>query len=128
MQKVAKVKIILLIIAALGVLGLYTLVDPGTSIIAPKCFVKMLTGYDCPSCGGQRALHAILNGNIKEALLLNPFLFIAIPYLLAVAYTAFSHSKVATALRPYIQHRITIYFYIILYFAWWIIRNTPLWL
>lgn len=101
--------------------------DPANSTLAPKCMFKTLTGYDCPSCGGQRVLHELLSGNIIEAFWINPFLFIAIPYLLAIAYTAFAKGAVAKRLKPTVQHTVTISFYLILYIGWWILRNTPLW-
>ena len=117
----------LLIIVVAGVLGLYALFDPATSIMAPKCLMKMLTGYDCPSCGGQRALHALLNGEISKAFWLNPFLFVGVPYLFAVAYSAFSKSAIAQRIAPIVRHPRSVGSYLILYFAWWIIRNTSLW-
>ncbi len=36
------------------------------------CPFKMITGIPCPGCGGQRALFAILHGNIAEAVYINP--------------------------------------------------------
>lgn len=56
----------------------YYLHDPASGA-APKCLFKMLTGYDCPGCGSQRALHAFLHGNITEAWHYNPFVFFAVP-------------------------------------------------
>ena len=48
----------------------------------------MLTGWDCPACGGQRALHSLLHGRVGEALHFNPFLVVSVPYFLAVAWTS----------------------------------------
>lgn len=107
--------------------GLYAFFNPAYSHLAPKCAFKVLTGYDCPSCGGQRVLHTLLNGRVEEAFWLNPFLFVAVPYLVAVAYTAFSQSGCARKLKPIVQHPIAIGFYLFLYIAWWVIRNTSLW-
>ena len=121
--------IIAIVIAfvVIAIVTLYFIFDPAESIHAPKCVFKTLTGYDCPSCGSQRALHAILNRQLLDAFLLNPFLFLATPYLALVAFTAFSKHKIAVKLKPIVQHRAVIWFYIVLYFVWWIIRNTPLW-
>lgn len=38
------------------------------------CSIKALTGYDCPGCGVQRALIALLRGNIEASLRLYPAL------------------------------------------------------
>ena len=53
---------------------LYFFVNPEYSELMPKCVVKQLTGYDCPSCGAQRAFHAVLHGDFIKALSYNPFL------------------------------------------------------
>jgi hypothetical protein len=45
----------------------------------PRCFFKMTTGMDCAGCGGLRATHQILHGNVGAAFQLNPLLFYAGP-------------------------------------------------
>ena len=42
----------------------------------PKCIIYTITGYSCAGCGGLRAAHAVLNGDVMEAFTLNPLLFI----------------------------------------------------
>ncbi len=37
------------------------------------CLFKEVTGIPCPSCGTTRSLIALINGNIKDSLLINPF-------------------------------------------------------
>jgi hypothetical protein len=37
------------------------------------CLFKEVTGIPCPSCGTTRSLIALINGNIRESLLINPF-------------------------------------------------------
>ncbi|MFZ1083227.1 MAG: DUF2752 domain-containing protein [Candidatus Kryptoniota bacterium] len=37
------------------------------------CLFKEVTGIPCPSCGTTRSLIALISGNIKESLLINPF-------------------------------------------------------
>lgn len=48
----------------------------------PKCPIKALTGYDCPSCGGLRCANAFLNLKFKKALDFNLYLCIVVPILL----------------------------------------------
>ncbi len=62
---------------------IYSLFDP-TSPFFPGCPVKMLTGLDCPGCGSQRALHALLRGHVAEAFAFNPIVFVLGPYAIAV--------------------------------------------
>lgn len=121
-------RILVIAIVVVGLIILYGIFDPATSIAAPKCLFKTLTGYDCPSCGGQRALHALLNGKVGRAFMLNPFLFIVTPLIITIAYSTFSKSKLAQHLKPIVQSSTAIGIYLFLYFVWWILRNTPLWL
>ncbi|MBM3165268.1 MAG: DUF2752 domain-containing protein [Bacteroidetes bacterium] len=74
-------KVILFSAIALILVVLYGLVDPETSHIFPKCPLKTLTNYDCPGCGSQRAVHALLNLEFREAFRQNALLVIALPYL-----------------------------------------------
>jgi hypothetical protein len=54
---------------ALGAACLYTaFVDPNNPSNAfPQCPLKAATGIDCPGCGGLRATHALLHGDILGA-------------------------------------------------------------
>ena len=61
----------------------YTWLDPLDYAIFPKCPVKVLTGLDCPGCGSQRDIHALLNGQVAEAFRCNALMVLAIPYVLA---------------------------------------------
>ncbi|WP_345212555.1 DUF2752 domain-containing protein [Mucilaginibacter gynuensis] len=47
------------------------------------CPFKYLTGIDCPGCGFQRSVLALLQGNLHDSLALYPP---AIPLLIAFAY------------------------------------------
>jgi len=53
--------------------------DPAKHSLYPQCTLKKLTGLDCPGCGGLRATHQLLHGNIRAAFALNPLLFLVAP-------------------------------------------------
>ena len=46
----------------------------------PLCYVKTLTGYDCPACGGTRMVINIVKLNFIKAFHYNPFMFLAFIY------------------------------------------------
>ncbi len=80
----------------------------------------MLTGFDCPACGGQRAVHALLHGKFAEAIAYNPFMVLSVPYaLLATCAATLNLQK----LKQLVFHRYTLIAYLILLFVWWIVRN-----
>lgn len=54
------------------------LCDPVTSP-APRCWFNAMTGLQCPGCGSQRAIHALLHGQLTEAWHYNAALFFAVP-------------------------------------------------
>ena len=117
----------LFVVVGLCLVLIYVNIDPAVSVLMPKCLFKTLTGYDCPSCGGQRALHALLNGRVYDAFMLNPFLFLVAPYILAVLYSSFSKSMVAVKAKPFVNHYVTISIYLFVYILWWVVRNTEWW-
>jgi Protein of unknown function (DUF2752) len=65
-----------------GVLGYVGLVDPHRpGSIFPVCPFRMLTGWNCPLCGGLRMTHDVLHGDLAAAITDNVFLLAAIPML-----------------------------------------------
>ena len=67
----------------LGVAGMILLrvSDPATSGIFPPCPFRYLTGWYCPGCGSLRAIHQLLNGNLREAWAMNPLTVVLLPFL-----------------------------------------------
>lgn len=70
----------LLSVAVFGYLGL---VDPhNPNSLFPQCPFKLITGWNCPACGGLRMTHDLLHGDLATAAADNAFLFGGIPILL----------------------------------------------
>jgi Protein of unknown function (DUF2752) len=53
--------------ACAGVATYIYTVDPNVSKAYPQCPLKAITGLDCPGCGGLRATHSLLHGDIAGA-------------------------------------------------------------
>jgi Protein of unknown function (DUF2752) len=49
------------------------------------CLFRNLTGYQCPGCGGQRAVHALLHGHWHEAWHFNALFVALLPLILLYA-------------------------------------------
>lgn len=104
-------------------LVLYKQIDP-TSWWMPKCVFRIITGLQCPGCGGQRALHALLQGHFREAAAYNYFIVVAGPYVgLFILEWLLPHSTVRTTLINIIENKWVVRTYIIVFIGWWIIRN-----
>jgi hypothetical protein len=70
--------------AALGVAALAYIgtVDPHRpGAVFPFCPFKVVTGWDCPACGGLRMTHDVLHGNFSAAVTDNVFLLVGLPLL-----------------------------------------------
>jgi hypothetical protein len=66
-----------------GALGYVGLVDPHSpSSVYPLCPFKMLTGWNCPFCGGLRMTHDLLHGDLAASINDNVFLLVGIPLLI----------------------------------------------
>ena len=76
--------ITLAVVAAIAIYSYF--VDTRGAALAPKCPIFFVTGYKCPGCGTQRALHELFHGNFIEFAGYNPILVIAIPYILILVY------------------------------------------
>ena len=114
-----------LVIAVFGLLTFYSIVNPHSNIFVPKFMFRLLTGYDCPACGIQRSLHALLNGDTVTVLRYNYFLLISIPYFLAVAITTFWKADLIVKMGYYVQHPKVVRAILVLIIIWWIVRNIP---
>ena len=76
-------KIIFIVICIVILIGMvyFYVFDPEKNGFFLKCPFKMATGLDCPGCGSQRALHALLHGDFGKAFHYNPLLMLSMPYL-----------------------------------------------
>jgi hypothetical protein len=86
-------------ILAAGILLFYRF-DPASSPGFWTCPFHRLTGWYCPGCGGQRALHELLHAHFRTALRLNALaVFVFLP-LAAHAYAAYALRVLRIARLP----------------------------
>lgn len=72
---------------------IYYSYNPSMSSWFPKCPFKMLTGWQCPGCGSQRAIHSLLHLDIAQAFRYNAFLVCCIPLLILLAVADFYRTR-----------------------------------
>lgn len=73
--------------ATFATAALFTLFsfDPSAHRFYPRCTFHALTGWDCPGCGGLRAAHQLLHGNLRAAFQFNPLVVGGLPVFLYLA-------------------------------------------
>jgi hypothetical protein len=72
------------VVVATATVYLYA-VKPTDSSLYPRCILHSLTGLNCPGCGTTRAVHALLHGDLRQALAYNVVFILLLPLFLALA-------------------------------------------
>lgn len=114
---------LILFLVLFGVVGIYYVIDPSEATWFPKCMFHEITGLECPACGNQRALHALLHGNIKSAFSYNPLFVISLPYLFLLLISAGSTDGKLKRIKNVVQNHKVVLTYLILICVWWVVRN-----
>lgn len=102
-----------------GALAYTGLVDPHrTDTLFPVCPFKLLTGWNCPACGGLRVVHDLLHGDLAAAAVDNVFLLVVVP---AIALWILMRARQGKpAVTPTAIAAVTA-----MTMAWTVIRNVP---
>ena len=119
--------VIVLVLAALLVFGvIYFAIDPSTSGLFPRCTFLSLTDYKCPGCGTQRAIHALLHGDVAGAFKYNALLLVAIPW---IALCLYAESRRLRNPRLYarLNAPLLIWLFLAMVLLWWLLRNIFNW-
>lgn len=103
----------------LGALGYVDLVDPHKpDSIFPICPFRLLTGWNCPACGGLRMVHDLLHGDLPAAISDNVFLLVGIPVLVGWILLRRRSGKSPLSLPAAAT-------LVIASLAWTVVRNLP---
>ena len=106
-------------VLAIGAVTYIGLVDPHQpGALFPACPFKLLTGWNCPACGGLRMTHDLLHGNLSAAVVDNVFLLIGLP--LMAVWSVWRRRRGQRVFTPVALIVITISA-----IAWTVLRNLP---
>jgi hypothetical protein len=72
-------------LAAALLLGLLAAFNPANHSFYPICIFYRVTGWQCPGCGGLRAVHQLLHGHIATAFRYNQGVVMVLPVVLTLA-------------------------------------------
>ena len=102
-----------------GALGYIGLVDPhNTHSVYPGCPFKMLTGWNCPFCGGLRMTHDLLHGDLAASINDNAFLLVGIPVLIGWVLLRRRLGRSALPVAAWVT-------FVVAAVAWTVVRNLP---
>ena len=106
----------------IGALIIYYYNNPSSGAWFPQCPVKLLTGYSCPGCGVQRAFHALLHGNLGQALAYNYFFVLSVPYFILACIALLLKGRF-TRFERVVEGRTLAWIYVVCYCVWFVLRN-----
>lgn len=120
-------KIIALFALFAGACVIFYLFNPGQHSFFLPCPFKYITGYNCPGCGSQRALHQLAHGNLRTAFSLNPLLILTLPLIIYTLGLKIWNYIYETAYRVRIFYsNLFIFSYFAVAILYWIFRNLPM--
>ena len=104
---------------AVGALTYVGVVDPhrpGT--LFPPCPFRLITGWNCPFCGGLRMTHDLLHGDVAAAVVDNVFALVGLPLLAAWLLWRTSRGERAFPLPAVVV-------IVVAAITWTVVRNLP---
>lgn len=114
-----------LLLGFIGLAVLFFLLDPAKHEIFPRCIFNSITGYYCPGCGSQRAIHSLLHldfaGVVSYNFLFIPAFLLIFYHYLHTVFNRFFGWKLPNVF--YFSRTPWIIFGVIVLF--WILRNIP---
>ena len=114
-----------LLIIFTGLAVLFYFLNPNEHVIFPRCVFHSLTGYYCPGCGSQRAIHSFLHLNFSGVVGHN-FLFLPAILLLIYHYIRSPLNKQFNWNLPNIFYfKKTPWIILVVIVLFWILRNLP---
>jgi len=125
-EKIRKyAKWVLISISLIVVYFVYLYFNPYQVDFFPKCPFLWITGYKCPGCGSQRAVHYLFNFDIYHAFKENMLLVISIPYLIVGAYfdTIVVKTEKQLRIRKFLFGQKAIMVVLVLVIGFWVLRN-----
>ncbi|SDE44904.1 Protein of unknown function [Ulvibacter litoralis] len=130
MLEVTSKKIITLtLIAAVlgGIFFVFHSYNPSHHSFFLPCPFKYTTGYHCPGCGSQRAIHQLAQGDVTTAFGLNPLMVLSLPLIIYAFGLKLYNYLFSTQLRVHLFYNpFFIYGYFGIVAIYWIARNIPM--
>ena len=95
----------------------------GTGIVSIPCWFHALTGYDCPFCGGSRALGALLHGDLAGALRFNAFAVLLLVPAAIAGLVLLGRSELGLPIPSWRTRRAALIALAVSAVGWWLVRD-----
>lgn len=107
-----------------GIFYIYFSFNPSHSSFFIPCPFHYLTGFYCPGCGSQRAIHLLLHGNVLGAFRFNPLMVLTLPLLVYGLGITVANWVFGTHYRFMLFYsKLFVFGYFGLAIAYWVVRN-----
>lgn len=114
-----------LLIGFTGLAVLFFVLDPAKHDLFPRCLFNSITGYYCPGCGSQRAVHSLLHLDFAGVISYN-FLFLPAALLIFYHYAHPFLNRIFKLKLPNVFYFKSTPFIILgVVIIFWILRNLP---
>lgn len=119
---------VLIVVSFAGAAAAVLLTNPTNNVGPSTCAFKLMTGFDCPGCGGTRAFYYALTFNIPEAARNHAMAVFAAPFMTWL-FAQWSIPRMFPTVRwrlPYfiVTPRAMIWF-VSIWGVYWVVRNLP---
>ncbi|MCM1517359.1 MAG: DUF2752 domain-containing protein [Pseudoflavonifractor sp.] len=121
MSVTKRAKLILILVALVTAVAVYSLVDPSAHLF-PRCLFLSATGWQCPGCGSQRAVHALLHGDVAGAWRFNAALVSFLP-LIALLLVGELNRRCWPRLYSAVNSTPVLVACAVVLIGWWVLRN-----
>jgi hypothetical protein len=99
--------------------------NPVEQRLFPRCMFHVLTGWDCPGCGGLRATHQLLHGNFGAAFRLNPLFVCALPIVAVLFVRSLFRKTTAQEVFNFVRNPKLLWSFAGVVIAFGVLRNLP---
>ncbi len=112
-------------VLATGFVYMYYNINPAGQDWMPKCPFHSMTGYHCPGCGSQRAIHDFLHGNIIEGFKHNFLVGLGVLVLFYKAFLLVRAKFYPEKSTNLLYSPKVPWIILVLIIGFWILRNLP---
>jgi hypothetical protein len=123
-QRIVAIGMALVVLTGLVVLYIF---PPATAGFYPPCWLNALTNgkVHCPGCGVTRCLHALLHGNVEQAMAYNALFVLLLPLIVYYFFRIWFGLLTDRSLPPHRAPRWALLSTLAVIFLFGVLRNLP---